>query len=159
MPQRAEAKSRQNFDQVLRSVADQYSQLDEMGGMVSSARSGASNLGTSVAASGLGQTVLGAVGTEAAGLRQNVYSAAQNLLAALKTANKGTSREYDTNQDVERALKTFSDPTKTMDNVRYALNELSRKYGSGKDLFPAKESAAPSAPAQDGVIHFDTLRK
>lgn len=160
MSQRAEAKSRQTFDQTLQSVADQYRQLDEMGGMVNTARSGASNLGTSIAASGLGQTVLGAAGTEAAGVRQNVYSAAQGLLAALKTANKGTSREYDTNQDVERALKTFSDPTKTMDNVRYALNELSKKYGSGKDLFPTKGDASSApAPAQDGVIHFDKLAK
>jgi hypothetical protein len=122
-----------------------YGDLNKMGAMVSTAQSADKNVVARIRASGLGQTLEGAVGTKAQSKRDRIASIRPQLMQSLAKATGMTGKQLDSNADVKLFMQTVTDPTKSYQANVDAINGLERflKANAKKPATPAP-SARPS---------------
>jgi hypothetical protein len=117
-----------------------YSNLNNMGAMVSTAQSTDKNVIARIRASGIGQTLEGAAGTKAQTLRDRINSIRPGLMQSLAKATGMTGKQLDSNADVKLFMQTVTDPTRSYQANIQAIAGLERFLKAN-----AKKIAAPAA--------------
>jgi hypothetical protein len=117
-----------------------YADLKKKGAMVSPGQSSGANISARLRASGLGQTLEGAVGTAAQTQRDRIASIRPGLMQAIAKATGMTGKQLDSNADVKLFMATVTDPSKSYEANIAAINGLERFLRAN-----AKKAAAPAA--------------
>lgn len=118
-----------------------YGELRGIGALVSPSQSTGANVAARVRASGVGQMLEGAVGTEAQTKRDRVASIRPALMQSLAQATGMTGKQLDSNADVKLFMQTVTDPTTSYEANLAAIDGLERFLEAN-----AKTGAAPAAP-------------
>lgn len=124
-----------------------YGTLHEMGAMVSPAQAASKNVQARIRASGIGQTLEGAVGTQAQTQRDRVASIRPQLMQTIAKATGMTGKQLDSNADVKLFMQTVTDPGKSYEaNIR-AIDGLERflKANAKKPTAAAPATVRPAA--------------
>jgi hypothetical protein len=87
-----------------------YQQLDKLGGITSTQRSGLENLSASAASSGLGQALGRTFGTEEQAYRDSIKSSKLRLLMAIAKVTGQKSGQLNSNVELQTWLDGLSDP-------------------------------------------------
>lgn len=119
-----------------------YGNLKNMGAMVSPAQSNDKNVVARIRASGIGQVLEGAVGTEAQTERDRINSIRPGLMQSLAKATGMTGKQLDSNADVKLFMQTVTDPTKSYEANMKAIDGLERFLRANVK----KPQAAPAKP-------------
>lgn len=131
-----------------------YESLNKMGALVSPQRGAGSNIAARARASGVGQMLEGAVGTEAQTLRDRIASIRPSLMQSIAQATGMTGKQLDSNSDVKLFMQTVTNPASSYEANLAAIKGLERLLASsGKK--PASSgggnrSAAPRRPSAGG---------
>lgn len=108
-----------------------YKKLKDNGGIVDTSKTGPSNLSARISASGLGQLVGGAVGTQNQSARNSIAQTRPLLLNAIKQATGMSAKQMDSNAELKMYLAAATDPTLDVQANEAALANLERLYGLG----------------------------
>ncbi len=123
-----------------------YGDLKKMGAMVSPTQSAGSNISARVRASGLGQTLEGAVGTKAQTQRDRIASIRPQLMQSIAKATGMTGKQMDSNADVKLFMQTVTNPASSYEANIKAINGLERFIvANSKKPAAAAPAARPSA--------------
>ena len=134
-----------SMDAALANIAELrgiYGTLNQMGAMVSPKQSTGANVFARVRASGVGQVVEGALGTQAQTQRDRINSIRPGLMQSLAKATGMTGKQLDSNADVQLFMKTVTDPTASYEANVAALDGLERFLRANAKTAPAR--VAPS---------------
>lgn len=123
-----------------------YGDLNKMGAMVSPAQAADKNVVARIRASGIGQVLEGAVGTEAQTKRDRIASIRPGLMQALAKATGMTGRQLDSNADVKLFMQTVTNPAASYEANMAAIDGLERFLKANIKKAPAP--AKPAAPAK-----------
>ena len=117
-----------------------YGDLKKMGAMVSPAQAADKNVVARIRASGIGQVLEGAVGTQAQTQRDRIASIRPGLMQALAKATGMTGRQLDSNADVKLFMQTVTNPAASYEANIAALDGLERflKANAKKAEVPKK---------------------
>lgn len=110
----------------LTELRNAFRDLNEMGAMVSPERSTGGNLIARARASGPGQLVEGAVGTRAQTLRDRIGTLRPGLLQSIMQATGMTSRQLDSNRELQLYLSTLGDTTASYEANIAAVEGIER---------------------------------
>lgn len=134
-----------------------YSDLNDLGAMVTSAGPNASVAGNVTAftrSTDVGQKVERALGTKAQTLRDNIKNTRQRLFMQIKDATGATASQMNSNVEMQAWLNSMTDPQQSIETVQETLKQLDsviagvrsqvEQEQAGKKS-PAK--SAPTAPA------------
>ncbi|MFL6708002.1 MAG: hypothetical protein ACJ8HI_07325 [Massilia sp.] len=119
-----------------------YTDLHKMGAMVSPAQAADKNVVARIRASGIGQLLEGAVGTQAQTQRDRVASIRPQLMQSLAKATGMTGKQLDSNADVKLFMQTVTNPATSYEANLKAIAGLERFLHAN-----AKKNAAAAAPA------------
>ena len=136
------ATARSNL-QELRGI---YDNLNKMGALVSPQRGAGSNIAARARASGVGQMLEGAVGTEAQTLRDRIASIRPSLMQSIAQATGMTGKQLDSNSDVKLFMQTVTNPASSYEANIAAIRGLERLIASGGKK-PAASSGGGNRPA------------
>jgi hypothetical protein len=121
-----------DFDTQVLNLRTKYKQLDEMGGIVNPDKSTISNIIAGAESSGLGQIVGGKLGTQAQSIRNEIAQARPLLLQSIKQATGMSSKQMDSNAELQLYLRSATDPNIDIKANLAALDNIQSLYGSGK---------------------------
>jgi hypothetical protein len=121
-----------DFDTQITNLRDKYKQLDQMGGIVNPDKSTISNIIAGAESSGLGQIVGGKLGTQAQSIRNEIAQARPLLLQSIKQATGMSSKQMDSNAELQLYLRSATDPNIDIKANLNALDNIQSLYGSGK---------------------------
>jgi len=124
-------KGQAQVSDVLDSLRAEYQTLDKLKAIPSTTRGGLSNLGASMQASGLGQALGRAGGTEAQSSRDTISSSRLMLLNAIKQATGMSAQQLNSNVELQTWLKAVSDPSQSVETVDKILGNIERFVGRG----------------------------
>lgn len=116
---------------VVGSLRDAYDQLDEANAVTSTNNRAGTNLGAWAANTGLGQTVGSMFGTKTQALRDQIAQQRPILLQAIMRATGMSAKQMDSNTELKLYLSTATDPSKSVQANRKALDMIEKLYGSG----------------------------
>lgn len=117
-----------------------YGTLKKMGAMVSPAQAADKNVVARIRASGIGQVLEGAVGTQAQTQRDRIASIRPGLMQSLAKATGMTGKQLDSNADVKLFMQTVTNPAASYEANIKAIDGLER-------FLKANRKKAPAAPA------------
>jgi hypothetical protein len=121
-----------DFDTQVLNLRTKYKQLDEMGGIVNPDKSTISNIIAGAESSGLGQIVGGKLGTQSQSIRNEIAQARPLLLQSIKQATGMSSKQMDSNAELQLYLRSATDPNIDIKANLAALDNIQSLYGSGK---------------------------
>lgn len=127
---KAEAGKTQLMD-VLDNLRASYGRLDQARAIPSTQRGGLSNIANYTAATGIGQTLGRAVGTEAQKDRDVISSSRLQLLNAIKQATGMSAQQLNSNVELQTWLKAVTDPSQSIEAVDEILNNIENSYARG----------------------------
>jgi hypothetical protein len=119
-----------------------YGDLKKMGAMVSPAQAADKNVVARIRASGIGQVLEGAVGTQAQTQRDRIASIRPGLMQSLAKATGMTGKQLDSNADVKLFMQTVTNPAASYEANIKAIDGLERFLKAN-----AKKAPAASKPA------------
>lgn len=122
-----------------------YDQLNKMGALVSPKNSAGANISARVRASGAGQLVEGAVGTEAQTLRDRINSIRPGLMQSIAKATGMTGKQLDSNTDVKLFMQTVTNPTSSYEANLKAIQGLERFVSANSKQPVTTKKAAPAS--------------
>lgn len=125
---------RRQVTEILNTLNDRYNELEKQRGVISNDRTAAANVATRIASSGVGQTVLGAVGTKPAAEREKIEMARPLLMQAIRQATGMSAKAMDSNMELKFYIQAATDPTKSIQANRAALALLDKTYGLGMGI-------------------------
>lgn len=129
-----------------------YGTLNKSGAMVTPGQSTGANIFARARASGVGQFVEGAIGTEAQTQRDRINSIRPGLMQSIAKATGMTSRQLDSNTDVRLFMQTVTDPTASYEANMAALDGLERFVRqNAKKPAVAPRASAPRRIAPRGA--------
>lgn len=123
------AEGKATVSDVVSTLRGYYDDLEKGGGIVDTGKNGAANAVSRLQSSGVGQVVGGVFGTKNQTARDGVAMTRPLLLAAVKNATGLTAKQLDSNADVKLWLTAATDPTKSVQANRSALNNILKYYG------------------------------
>lgn len=129
-----------------------YADLNKMGALVSPAQGADKNVVARIRASGIGQVLEGAVGTEAQTKRDRIASIRPGLMQALAKATGMTGKQLDSNADVKLFMQTVTDPTKSYEANLAAIDGLERFLKANIKKAPAPAPAKPKSQAGWSIV-------
>lgn len=144
----------QNLKDTVSMLNDAYAELERTKTGVSPSQGTVKNIYERAAASGLGQTVAGAVGTQAQTERDKIAMARANMMAALKQATGMSAQALNSNAELMFYLQSATDPSKSREANKDALAYMDRRFKLGLGLKPtgalknpySSGTVAPAAP-------------
>lgn len=127
-----------------------YGDLKKMGAMVSPAQGADKNVVARIRASGIGQVLEGAVGTQAQTQRDRVASIRPGLMQSLAKATGMTGKQLDSNADVKLFMQTVTNPATSYEANMKAIEGLERFLKANTKKAPASTPVRPKAKTQSG---------
>ena len=125
-----------------------YDLLNTGGGIVNQDRGALENIGARIAASGMGQTLGGAVGTKNQNARDAIEQQRPMLLRGIMQATGMSARQLDSNAELKLWLATATDPTKGYQANMDALNNIAEMFGKGGFLLKGETKPITGAAPQ-----------
>lgn len=122
---------RQTVDTLITGLKDKYNLLNESGGITSTSKGALSNVPAYLSSSGLGQTFGKTFATENQSARNTIAQSRPLLLQAIARATGMSSKQMDSNTELQMYLKAATDPTLDYEANTFALNQLQTLYGLG----------------------------
>lgn len=139
----AESDGGAGLKAVLGDLRGNYENLRSGGAIVRQGGDPASNVIARVRASGAGQLVEGAVGTNAQTYRDNIKNSRPAVIQAIMAATGMSAKQLDSNAELKLALTQATDPTQSYETNQAALTRLERMVGG-----MASRPAAAAPPRQ-----------
>jgi hypothetical protein len=142
-----------------------YQNLETMRAIPSTERSGVSNVASSIAASGLGQTTGRVFGTKEQVERDVINSSKLRLMNAIKQATGMSAQQLNSNIELQTMLKSLSDPSQAVQTVERIISSIENAYVKGQGMQKTAAPSAPAKPAATGNLtpaeqaELDQLRK
>lgn len=115
---------------VVASLRDQYSLLDDKGGITNPKKGVVANALAGAQSSGAGQAVGKMLGTENQSARNTIAQQRPILLQAIMKATGMSAKQMDSNAELKLYLATATDPTLDVAANRRALDMIEKLYGS-----------------------------
>lgn len=128
----AKVRGGENFETMISGLRNSYKELGEMGGITSTKQSGLSNLGAGIASSGLGQATGRLFGTKEQSIRNSIAQSRPLLLNAIKEATGMSSKQMDSNAELNLYLRAATDPTLDLETNLKALDQIEKLYGGNR---------------------------
>lgn len=147
------------LDDIVASLNAQYDALEKGGGIVSTDKGTLSNLAASAEASGLGQYVGKALGTQNQSARNQIGMTRPQLLMAIKSASGMTAKQLDSNADLKLWLQAATDPQLDVQANRAALDNIVKFIGKRAGATPAAAATPQGKPANTTVVDAYTAWK
>lgn len=144
---------RETVNSLIATLRDQYSQLQEGGGITDPKAGPIDNLKAGISASGPGQFVGRMIGTQNQSARNQIAQQRPLLLNAIKQATGMTAKQMDSNAELKLYLSAATDPTLDIRANIAALDKLDELYGLGGKTAPGPQGSQPN------VIDFNQLPK
>ena len=128
--------------------------LDKMRAIPSTNRNPLSNIASATAATGIGQILGRATGTEAQVEREVINSARTRLVNSIKNATGMSAQQLNSNVELQTMLKSISDPGQPVQAALRIIEDIENAYVKGAEMpkknAPSGGSApAPTAPASN----------
>lgn len=127
---------------IISDMIAEYEALNEQNAIASTNRGPLDNIGDYFSVSTVGKEVQKALGTKASKSLTNIESARKLLATAIKNATGASSKEMDSNTELQLTLASLSDATQGYEAVIDILKRVDREYGLGS----AKSSATRKTP-------------
>ena len=126
-----------------------FETLDRMRAIPSTERNVVSNLMSATAASGVGQVLGRAGGTEAQVERDVITSARTRLVNSIKNATGMSAQQLNSNVELQTMLKSISDPGQSVQAAMRIIGDIEDAYVKGDGKMPKRgaPAAAGAAPA------------
>ena len=123
-----------------------FQKLDAMRAIPSTERNVLSNIMSATGASGVGQTLGRATGTEAQVERDVINSARQRLVTSIKNATGMSAQQLNSNVELQTMLKSISDPGQSVQAAMRIIDDIEQAYVKGNGKLP-KGNAPETPPA------------
>lgn len=120
-----------------------FQTLDQMRAIPSTERGAVSNIGSATAASGMGQMLGRATGTEAQVERDVINSARQRLANSIKNAAGMSQQQLNSNMELQTMLRSISDPGQSVQAAMRIIDDIEAAYVTGNGTLPKR--TVPSA--------------
>lgn len=146
--EKTKQQAKDQLSTVVQQLNNGYDALEKGGGITSTGQGALSNLAARAGATGVGQAIGGALGTENQRQRQEIAQTRPLLLNLIKEATGMSAQQMNSNAEMQLYLQAATDPTLSVEANRSALANLDRLFGLGLAKRPAeggKPSAQPSA--------------
>lgn len=137
-----------------------FQALDAMRAIPSTERNVLSNIGSATAASGVGQMLGRAGGTEAQVERDVINSARTRLVNSIKNATGMSAQQLNSNVELQTMLKSISDPGQSVQAAMRIIGDIEDAYVKGDGKMPKRNAPAAAgalSPAEQAEL--DQLRK
>ncbi len=150
---KAEAGKTQLADD-LANLRTSFQTLDEMRAIPSTERGVLSNLGSATQASGVGQLLGRAGGTEAQVERDVINSARMRLINSIKSATGMSAQQLNSNVELQTMLKSISDPGQSVQAAMRIIDDIENAYVNGAGELPKRKPSGgtPRAAAAPNVV-------
>jgi hypothetical protein len=136
-------KGKERLDLILNDISSQYDLLKNGGGVVSEEGSTTGNIGAYFANTGIGQEFGKAIGSKEQTIRNNIASKRPLISQAIMQATGMSSKQLDSNVELQNFLKSVGDPTASYESVKKTFADLSKNFGLGTvQGLPEKQSKA-----------------
>ena len=124
-----------------------FERLNEMRAIPSTGRNVVSNLMSATQASGVGQVLGRAGGTEEQVERDVINSARMRLVNSIKNATGMSAQQLNSNVELQTMLKSISDPGQSVEAALRIIDDIENAYVKGDGMLPkrGKPGAAPAA--------------
>jgi hypothetical protein len=142
---------RETVNTLATGLKDQYNLLKDTGGITSKNESIFSNIPAYISSSSLGQGTGKLLGTANQSARNTISQSRPLLLQAIAKATGMSSKQMDSNTELQMYLKAATDPSLDYEANIYALDQLQSLYGMG-GASPSARGATPSAFDIDAEI-------
>ena len=120
--------------------------LDKMRAIPSTNRNPLSNIASATAATGIGQILGRATGTEAQVEREVINSARTRLVNSIKNATGMSAQQLNSNVELQTMLKSISDPGQPVQAALRIIEDIENAYVKGAEM-PKKNAPGGGAPA------------
>jgi len=157
--EREKVEGRQSTTALLDELESDYGQLTKLGADISPQRGAIANIANRVAASGPGQLITGAVGTEAQAVRDSIATKRASLMASIKQATGMGATQLNSNVELQFYLKMATDPTMSREVNKKAINWLRNTYGLKEGAAPAATKPAAGGLSPEEQAELEQLRK
>jgi hypothetical protein len=145
--EKTKGQAKEQLSGVVQQLNNSYNALEQGGGITSTNRGTLANIGASIGASGVGQALGGAVGTENQRQRQEIQQTRPLLLNLIKEATGMSAQQMNSNAEMQLYLQAATDPKLSVEANRSALANLDRMFGLGIAKPPADAAKTPAAGA------------
>jgi hypothetical protein len=136
-----------------------FQALDAMRAIPSTERNVLSNIGSATAASGVGQMLGRAGGTEAQVERDVINSARTRLVNSIKNATGMSAQQLNSNVELQTMLKSISDPGQSVQAALRIIGDIEDAYVKGDGKMPKRGAPAAGALSPAEQAELDQLRK
>lgn len=123
-----------------------FQTLNTMRAIPSTGRNVISNIGSATAATGFGQMLGRAGGTEAQVERDVINSARMRLVNSIKNATGMSAQQLNSNVELQTMLKSISDPGQSVEAAMRIIDDIENAYVKGDGKLP-KQTPGAAAPA------------
>jgi hypothetical protein len=129
-----------------------FQTLDEMRAIPSTERGVLSNLSSATAASGVGQMLGRATGTEAQVERDVINSARSRLVNSIKNATGMSAQQLNSNVELQTMLKSISDPGQSVEAAMRIIDDIENAYVKGSGTLPKRNQPAASTATKPAAV-------
>jgi len=145
---------RETVDTLVTGLKDKYDLLKSSGGITSTSEGPISNAMAATSSSGFGQAIGRTFGTQNQSERNKIAQSRPLLLQAIAKATGMSSKQMDSNTELQMYLKAATDPSLDYEANIYALDQLQTLYGIGgkAPVVGNGNSNVPSASDIDAEI-------
>ena len=140
-----------SFNTQISALRRAYDTLNANGDIVNSDSAGVGNVLPRIQSSGLGQTVGGVFGTKSQDARAEIKGARNVLLATIKNATGMTSKDMDTNADIQRWMQSVTDPTNSYQANMAVLKNIEDFVAAKSNAITKLSPSQGQAPAARAV--------
>jgi hypothetical protein len=147
--EQARVAATQRLGRILTQLDSAYTNLEKQGGIVGENQTALANLGASAAASGIGQLVGRALGTQSQTQRDRIAGMRGAIVSELKTVTGKTSGELNSIPELNLALTQATDPSMGIETNRAAIKFIYDTYLNGAPA-PAAQAPPATPPAAGG---------
>jgi len=134
------------LDSLLISLKDDYNTLNKSGDIRSTEKGALENIITTAQTSDIGQFVGGAVGTKSQAIRNSIEAKRPLILQAIKQATGMSSRQMDSNRELQFYLAAATDPKLGYEENLKAIDMLDKLFVQGLNKQTGYNSGVDNIP-------------
>jgi hypothetical protein len=149
---------RKRVSNIVADMIKEYDVLNNAKAIPSSQRGAMANIFDYLSVSGPGQEIQKAFGTKANDSLSNITNARKLLTSAIAAATGMSSKQMDSNRELQLTLDSLSDPTQGYKSVIDTLMRLDREYGLG-NARPRTPTPAAGGSKGKGRPSLDSFRR